>query len=476
MALEKCLSPLFSNRLFLIMMTNLPTWFKYFYNVMKTISIIFIWVWVKLIIGMVFYTYDFRGIVNQDLTLDFMLDLGRSVGSFFDKVAVGRDGRLHSEMLKSALIAGLLSVGCQVIDAGVTTTPTMALLAKTEKCVAGNVTASHNPPEWGGLKLFRQAGCGFMPEDYRRIMKRVKTEDFKVMFPATPPPLIRVDGIKRHINQLMALFQEFHVRVVVDPGGGVGTLILPSLLSALGCKVVTLNSRLNGTFGQRGAEPVAEVLRDLSKAVVDHRADVGFALDGDADRIVVVDEQGHIISGDLLLTLFASQYGQVVVPYNATSAIEEVCPRVIRTRVGDVFVSDAILRHKIPFGGEPSGHLTFADYLIYSDSAYTACKIIQLIEREGRLSQLLERFPRYHKRSTSLPCDRPDLVIQKVKAHLSDWADIGDGVRQVLRHGWIMIRKSQTEPKIRITAEAADVKTVDELLATYKRLVLRCAR
>jgi phosphoglucosamine mutase len=277
-------------------------------------------------------------------------------------------------------------------------------------------------------------------------------------------------AVEKHTERILADFPgKLRVKVVVDCGGGAASVITPHLLTRLGCDVVTLNCQPSGHF-PREIEPLPENLGDLMRSVNSERANLGIAHDGDADRLAVVDDKGRFVPGDKLIAIFARQLKvkRVVTTIDASMLIDELGFEVIRTRVGDAFVSDE-LRGKArknveEFGAEPSGCFIFPLVSLCPDGIYAAAKIVQ-IASEHPLSSLVDQIPSYPVLRGSVPGDKAAMrTIEKLlKSEAAGQLTTIDGLRIAFNDGWLLIRPSGTEPKIRITAEAKNEARAREL-------------
>jgi len=296
-----------------------------------------------------------RAVFNKDL-LALAFRVGLVVGRNHGNVVVGTDTRTSGDAMKHAVISGLLAAGARCSDAGTTPTPTLAFI--TREFDAGvMITASHNPPEYNGIKLLNPDGSSFDSLQQVQIEEAVLDESFDV---ARWEEIKHGDtysgAIEHHIDSILPSFPAgLNLKVVVDAGCGAASEVTPHLLERLGCEVVTLNCYPSGFF-PRGIEPIEANLQDLCQAVRESGASVGIAHDGDADRMMAVDDRGRFITGDRLLVVLAQAVGakEVVTTLDASMAIEEMGFNVRRTKIGDTWVSEE-MRNGGDFGGETSG-------------------------------------------------------------------------------------------------------------------------
>jgi phosphoglucosamine mutase len=292
---------------------------------------------------------------------------------------------------------------------------------------------------------------------------------------------VRTDGnaVSNHISRILASVKtERRMRVVVDCGCGAASLTTPYLLRAMGCDVVTLNSQPDGFFPGRSPEPKSETLTALQSTVLSTNADLGIAHDGDADRMVAVDDQGEVVSNDKLLAFFGMHEARkMVVPVDTSMLIDAVLPdiEIIRTRVGDVFIAEEMKRTGADFGGEPSGTWIFPRVSYCPEGIYAAARLVELLSREDvRFSDHLSPMPEYEIKRGSIPY-RGDLDGGRIEEELhalssSDISTI-DGIRLGFDDAWALVRASGTEPLIRITVEGATRAAVEKLYREIQKSV-----
>ena len=354
-----------------------------------------------------------RGIANKEITPELALKVGLVLGSRKKTAVIGRDPRVSAPMIEHALIAGLTASGCAVTEVGLVTTPTLAYAAREYECGV-MVTASHNPSEYVGIKLWNPDGMAFDSAQQDEIEKAIEEESFS----RVPWNLIgkfEEDGnaIRAHMNMIKKLVGSSSLKIVLDCGCGAGGTISPYLLQELGCEVITLNAQPDGHFPARNPEPTDENLSMLKKAVVDFGADLGIAHDGDADRMMAVDEKGNFVSGDELLAIFGlfecgGSKGTVVVPVDTSMMVDDYLKgsEIVRTRVGDVYVAEGIKQCGAIYGGEPSGSWIFPKISYCPDGIYAAARLVEIV-KEKKLSELQGRASQIcHKKRGSPLCKR----------------------------------------------------------------------
>ena len=420
-----------------------------------------------------------RGIANKEITPELALNVGLVLGSRKKTAVIGRDPRVSAPMIEHALIAGLTAAGCAVTEIGLVTTPTLAYAAREYECGV-MVTASHNPSEYVGIKLWNPDGMAFDSAQQDEIEKAIEDKSFS----RVPWNLIgkfEEDGnaIRAHMNMIKKFVGSSSLRIVLDCGCGAGGTISPYLLQELGCEVITLNAQPDGHFPARNPEPTDENLSMLKKAVVDFGADLGIAHDGDADRMMAVDEKGNFVSGDELLAIFGlfecrGNKGTVVVPVDTSMMVDDFLKgsEIVRTRVGDVYVAEGIKQFGAIYGGEPSGSWIFPKISYCPDGIYAAARLVEIV-KDKKLSELREELPRYATKRGALPCanEKKAEFMGKVKVKLEPLGKVLDidGIRVEMENGWVLVRPSGTEAKVRITAEAR--KNVDEIFEMAEKIV-----
>ncbi len=431
---------------------------------------------------MKFGSSGIRGVVNTEITSESALCIGRAVGSEYHDVVVGRDPRTSSEMIEYAAISGLLSMGCQITRVGMVATPTLAYAARSHDCGI-MITASHNPPEYTGVKLFNPDGMAFDSGQQESIEQSIDGSDFRLTsWDCINPVRTDKNAVSDHISMILSSTRiEKQMLVVVDCGCGAASLTTPYLLRELGCDVITLNSQPDGFFPGRSSEPKEEHLAVLRSVVREVHADVGIAHDGDADRMVAVDDTGRFVSNDRLLAFFGMREAErsMVVPVDTSMLIDAVLPGVAitRTRVGDVYVAEEIKRTLADFGGEASGTWIFPKVSYCPDGIYAAARLVEIISREeGRFSDHISALPTYEIKRGALPYRGGMDDMRRIEEELRTvpgFTDINtlDGVRIALDDAWALVRPSGTEPLIRITVEGKTKAVVERLYLHIEKII-----
>ncbi len=451
-----------------------------------------------------------RGKVNEVITGPQAIRIGVATAHFLrthhqaPRIMLGHDHRTTGPMLTAALMAGLLQGGVPVTQTEMAPTPSIAYAAGKEGMHASIiVTASHNPPEYNGFKFHNPDGAGFSVAQQEEIEASltdagsVSWKDFA--------DFDSFEAIPLHINAIQdATDVSTTHNVVLDAALGVGGLVTPSALQQLNARVKPLNTTPNGKEYAQHCGPskiqsaaAAEwqhfvCLDDLSAMVTSSKADVGVAHDGDADRVLAVDNKGRVLAGDTLLALMADYYlatrgGKVIVTtVSSSSVVDHVAKRhgarVERCRVGDVFVSNLVKEHNAVMGAEPSGPFIFPEVHFCPDGPLAACKILELLDWAKRpMSQLVDELPHTHllRSSVNCPNEKKDHVMNEIGSTLEKWKDVDevnrmDGVRVSFSDSsWALIRPSGTEPVIRVTIEAFSAQRAKTLLKDSKTALQR---
>ena len=443
-----------------------------------------------------FGTSGIRGPVGEEVTAALALDVGRAVASEnADRVVVGRDARETGAALADAVSAGLRECGADVDRLGVAATPTVARAVRaTDADVGVVVTASHNPPADNGLKLWTSSGRAYDVDDAERVAARVRNERFSFAdWDDFGSETERGDAVERHRNALVAGVRDASgdpvdgrvldgLDVVVDIGNGTGG-VTADALAELGATVTTLHAQQDGRFPGRPSEPTAENCGALAAHVEATGADLGIAHDGDADRMMAVDDRGRFVPGDVLLAVFARDAAgdgdQVAVPIDTSLAVDnalsEVGANTVRTPVGDVHVANRLADDDLPFGGEPSGAWLWRDGVPCPDGPLAAVRLAVLAASNGPLSALVDGVETFPLERDSVETDQKDelmeVVANRVRRDYESVTSI-DGVRATVDDGWFLVRASGTEPLVRLTAEARTPEHAETLLAAARRVVL----
>jgi phosphomannomutase len=425
-----------------------------------------------------------RGIIGESLTPRVVLDFAQAYGTFLagGRVALGRDTRPSGEMYAAAAAAGLVAVGCKVTQLGVVMTPTVARAICDGKYDGGvMITASHNPSEWNGLKLMDSRGLAPSPEQAREIGAVYDQGRFRTEKGAFVPMTTDDEAGERHVEAVLEAVEVDvgplkGLRVVLDSVNGAGCLDSPGLLGELGCDVIHFNGEPTGQFAHT-PEPVAENLGQLCAAVRETGSTIGFAQDPDGDRLAIVDEQGRYIGEEYTLALAAQSVlsrrpGAVAANLSTSRLVDAVAGqygcRVVRTPVGEANVARGVLDNGCVIGGEGNGGVIDPRITLVRDSLSAMSLVLQLMAATGkRVSELVADLPRYVmiKQKFDCPRERIDAATAAVAdAFAAEAVNRADGTRVDFERGWVHLRASNTEPVVRIIAEAGDEPTARALI------------
>lgn len=381
---------------------------------------------------------------------------GAAIGAQSRRVVIGRDTRTTGPVIAAGFTAGALSSGADLIDGGIAPTPTIAYATRHADTGCA-VTASHNPELYNGLKLLNPDGSSFTLK--QQAILEAAIDGFFCQDWEHQGMRSSADITTPHIEAVLTGTEPGDCGgVVLDCGNGAGSMITPQLLSMAGIRTWCVNCNPHGRFG-RPSEPLPEHLGYIPPLIRKTGAGGALIHDGDADRFMAFDNKGRFIPGDCLMVLFARYLGakRVVTTVDASMVVEEFA-QVRRTRVGDSFVSEALLDWG-DFGGEPSGAWIFPRHSLCPDGVYAAALFCR-IASETEIAAAVDAIPRYPVIRRSIACNDSVSAMQSLGA-----ASPTDGIRIAEEDGWYLIRASGTEPKVRVTAEGRDEETAERLAA-----------
>jgi phosphoglucosamine mutase len=445
-------------------------------------------------LGKLFGSSGVRGLVNEDLTPALACKVGLAVASHATarRALVARDTRVSGAMLEDALVSGLLACGVDVTLIGVVPTPVLAYLTKMLKADVGfMLTASHNPPMYNGIKIFNSDSLSYADESQNAVEKIIAEANFARAGWRGIGEASVADVSRFYVEMVTnAVTLRRQWRVVVDPGCGATFNVAPAVLGVMGCKVTALNAQPDGFFPARSSEPTAESLKDLAQVVKALGAEIGVAFDGDGDRVAFIDEQGGFVDFDRALAAFSAYAvkknggGIVVTSVEASMCVEKMVEAeggtVVRTRVGDVYISEAMKRYNAVFGGEPCGAWVHPRFHYCPDGPLSAVLFLKALEEEEKtVCKFVAEVPEYVTLRENIAC-RNDLKLRAVaniektlKSAFPVYTGFSmvDGVRLALENGWLLIRASGTEPLIRLTVEGESLKVARDIMAQGKALV-----
>lgn len=435
----------------------------------------------------IFKTYDIRGIWGENLNAEIAVMIGKAYATYLKpkRVVCGRDVRVSGPEFQSAVIEGMRSMGVDVVDIGVVTSDALYFaVAKYGFDGGAMVTASHNPPQWNGIKFTRDLAKPIVGQENKDMGALVVSEAF-VPVSETPGKVETFDIEPDYLQQIHSFNTEAAGRkltVVVDPGNGTVTRFLERVMNALPYTWTAINNIPDGTFPGRNPNPLAAgALDGLGEAVRAAHADVGVAFDADADRMFLTDEQGNRISGDVLLVLLAKQflkkYPNSPITYNLICShmvpeeISKAGGQPIRTEVGHAFIKPAMRKYNAPFGGEISGHFYFRDHYFVDSGLVSMVVALDFLRLQDRpLSELVQDIDVYaHDAEVNSKVEDVQATLAKIKAtHGEHIRDEIDGLTVEYPTWWFNARPSNTEPLLRLTVEA---KTKEEMIARREELL-----
>jgi len=422
-----------------------------------------------------FGTNGVRGVVNEDMNVNMAMEVGQAIGTFMvGKVALATDSRTSADMLRAAVSAGLMASGVEVLDVGMLPTPALQYYVKNSGVKGGvMITASHNPPQFNGIKCVDHDGTE-MPRNKEEQIERIyfsknfaqKTwRNVGSIRPVRGVGQSYAGAVKRQVD--FPAIQDAKLTVVMDCANGAGSVTSPWLLEQLGVRAITLNANPQGTFPGHESEPTPENLKDLVATVKATGADLGIAHDGDADRTIFVDDKGTYLYGDKSLALVCYYIvkerggGTIVTPVSTSSCVEDVVKKaggeVIYTKVGSPIVARKMMEVNAIFGGEENGGLIFPEHQYCRDGAMAMAKVIEIVAKEGKLSKLMSVVPSYALDKRKLECrnDIKEKVLQDLLVRFADMkTDNTDGVKVFFPNGWSLVRPSGTEPIFRVYSES----------------------
>ena len=434
-----------------------------------------------------FGTNGVRGVFSEDFTLEFVNDLVMSLAAYFKqgKILVGYDGRHSSPIVAKVVSSALNYSGLDCYMAGLVPTPCLEYATKKLGYDGGlMITASHNPPQYNGIKPVASDGVEISREDERKIEQIfdeknwIKASTFGKSFEETNVISTYIDGIISLIDIDSIKAKKF--KVCLDLGNGAQAVTAKKLCENLGCDVHAINEEINGDFPGRGSEPTPQNLDELSKLVVDTNSNLGIAFDGDGDRSIFCDETGKILTGDssalLLCDYLLQQYpnSQVVTCLNSGNIIENIVEktnsRVVRTKVGSVEVSRRMVNDDALVGYEENGGFMFGNHNHVRDGAMTLALMLDLLSKSQLdLSQNIKNLPPSFTTKTKIECslEKSKIVISELLKEFPD-SNTSDGIKiQVDKDNWVMIRPSGTEPIIRIYGESNSQQNLDSLISNF---------
>ena len=438
-----------------------------------------------------FGTNGVRGVFGEDLTLDFISKITLSIASFFKKgpILVGYDGRESSVAISKIVTAALSSAGLDSAICGLVPTPCLQFATRQLGYNGGiMITASHNPPQYNGLKVIANDGIEISRDSELQVEKFYFTKKwmtakkFGLITKESNAINTYLSGIKKQVN--VSKIRSQKLKIVLDLGNGAQAVTAPTLCKELGCETVLINEKIDSNFSGRGSEPTPQNLDKLSDMIIKSKADLGIAFDGDGDRSIFCDESGKILTGDrsaLLLSNYIIKKqprSKIVTSVNSTSVIEKIAAEskshVLRTRVGSVEVSRKMVEENAIIGFEENGGFMYGKHNQVRDGSMTMAILLDLLaSSKNSLSQEMDALPPSFTTKGKIECSRDDFKkIVKILKTEPYKKDLTDGIKLSLDDSsWIMVRLSGTEPIARIYAESSSQSKLDEIFAKYMQKV-----
>jgi phosphomannomutase len=428
-----------------------------------------------------------RGIVGETFTPELAVDFAEAFGTYLDRgrILVSRDTRPSGPMIRSAVLSGLLAAGCEVVDLGVCPTPSMQLAVEWFKADGGiAITAGHNPWQWNALKFVRGDGLYLNATQGEELLDIYHQGEFaKATWDTIRQSVQTADPIEEHVRVLQESFATDAIRsrgftVAVDCCNGACSFLSPKWLATLGCEVLALNDDPSAPF-PHAPEPKPETMAQLCAVVKAGRAAVGFAHDADGERLGIVTDRGEPLSEEMTLAIAAhirlsKKSGTVVTNVSTSSAIDIIAARhggsVVRTPVGQAYISEGLIEHNGVLGGEGSGGITVPEVHLTHDSAAAIGLILEHLAQTGEsISDVVRQLPRLTtlKHNIAVEPHRLYSVLQEFRATVEQEGvevDSTDGIKFKLPAGWVHVRASNTESMIRIIVEAEEKTAARELL------------
>lgn len=435
-----------------------------------------------------------RGVIGGGLTPTIACRYAAAYGMMIGggEVVVGLDGRPSGSMIYNAVTAGLQSVGCHVLNIGVAPTPTIQVVIMNRRSRGGvAITASHNPQEWNALKFFATSSLFLDEKEGSELRGILQEDDFSfVSWDRLGVESEYEHAIEDHIKAILkipylnlAAVRRQDFTIAIDCVNGAGSLIFPEMLNELGCTVVKINCEPSGIF-PRGAEPLPENLTELSSLVVESDADLGIAVDPDSDRLAILDEKGQPLGEEYSLVIAADfilrhKKGPIVANVSTTRALDDIAARygveLHRTKVGEVHVAKKMASLGAVIGGEGNGGVILPEVHLGRDAPVGAALALQYLTELGEpMSEAASNLPRY-----SIAKDKVELkgldgkqVVNRIKDCIQGAdIDLTDGVKFIYPRSWVQVRPSNTEPIIRIFAEAPQKETAEQMCREMKERI-----
>lgn len=438
-----------------------------------------------------FGTNGIRGIANEFLDCNRLMKIGMSIATVLGPgpIAIAIDSRTSSDMIRCAVSAGIMSMGCDIRNLGMVPTPALQYFVKTHDEITGGVmiTASHNPPEFNGVKCISSDGTECSPEEERKIEDSFDCDLKTAPWNQIGSEEMIYDAGEEYIESILSkvdidLIKKSNITVCIDCSNGAACKTTPLLLKKMGVRTVSINSSPDGMFPGHYSEPVESNLSELKKIVVDVDANMGAAHDGDADRCVFVTEKGRYLTGDYGLALLSknavlnNERKKVVTTVATSSMISDVVTEsggiVELTAVGSPIVARKMIENGGIIGGEDNGGIIFADHQYCRDGAMAIARMVEMIAKYGPLEDQIDKLPKYHTIKHVFHCDddyKQKILSELENNHRNERINTLDGLRIDYDDGWVIMRPSGTEPKFRITSESKEQSIAENRADIFKK-------
>ena len=425
-----------------------------------------------------------RGIIGETLVPEVIINFACAFGTYLKggKIGVGCDTRASREMVRSAVVSGLISTGCDIVDFGICPTPIIQYMAKhlgLKGAVA--VTASHNDSNWNALKFIKSDGTFLNFYEGEELLDIYHQGEFtKTAWDKLGKITKNSAAINLYVNRLCRYLDAGKIRrkkltVVVDNCNGAGGEAAKMLMKKLGCRLIMINDEITGAFSH-DPEPTQANMEQLSSIIKPVKADLGFMLDADVDRVAVCTEQGKPLNEEYTFALLADYIlskkpGTVVTNFSTSRMIDDITKKygvkLIRTKIGQAYIIEQMMNEKGVISGEGSGSVAVGDFQYASDGFLAMGLILQMLaEKKKKISELSAALPKYYMVKKKITCspDKIYSVIDRAKQHYKDKdVDLADGVKVEWEDSWVHIRASNTEPLIRVLAESTSKEKAEGL-------------
>ena len=439
----------------------------------------------------IFRAYDIRGIYGKDLTEEIVHDIGRAFSTFIGygkKICLGRDTRNSGATLLESFLAGLTEAGCCAVKAGIIPIPVLGFLTWHRNYDMGvYISASHNPPEYNGIRFRGKDGAGYMDGEgeIKRIFmekkfRKISFKEKRKLYVADYDNNLLLEEYFSFIVERVNLQKE--MSIVVDPGNGSACKMLP-LYEKIGCRAYGINTYPDGDFPGRGPNPNEKSLSQTASFLKKIEADFAVAFDADADRGIILDDKGRLVPPEKIAVIIARHAGvkgKIVASMDCSILLEKELSKegieVVREKVGDVFISKAVKRHNAIIGVERSGHFFIPSFHFSDDPFAMSSKLAEILSQsKEKLSSLVDNIPEYTYYSEYFECPENIKfdVMEKLKEEMSKLEyeiNLKDGVRISTDDWMVLIRASNTEPLIRMYIETS-IDNLDELKEAYKKKI-----